>query len=186
MAQLELDEFVSDDRAQLEQLVRRTYRDVAPWLRTTLQRLTWPGADVEDMLHDVFVVALRRRTALATAGSPRAWLYGVAVKVASDRRRRHALWSFLGLDEAPELAGARGQHEALEQAQAEALLQRGLAQLTANKREVFVLFELDELSGQEIAEALGCPLSTVWNRLHQARKELVDIVRELTSEKERP
>ena len=38
-------------------------------------------------------------------------------------------------------------------------------------REVFVLFELEGLSGPEISEALGIPLKTVWTRLHHARKD---------------
>jgi RNA polymerase sigma-70 factor (ECF subfamily) len=42
----------------------------------------------------------------------------------------------------------------------------------AKKREALVLFELEGLSGQEIALALGVPLKTVWTRLHHARREL--------------
>jgi RNA polymerase sigma-70 factor, ECF subfamily len=163
-----------------EEQLRHLYRESAPFLYTTLRRITWPGADVEDMLQDVFVVALKRRAALLSASSPRAWLYGVALKVASDRRRRHALWSFLGLESTAELEVERGPHEQLERAQSEALLQRALAALSAPKRDVFVLYELDGLSGQETSEAVGAPLNTVWSRLLHARRELAELCRELS------
>jgi RNA polymerase sigma-70 factor (ECF subfamily) len=166
-----------------EKALRRLYRECAPFLRETLRRLTWSGADVDDLLQDVFVVAVSKQVALLSADSPRAWLYGVALKVASDRRRRHALWSFLGLESMAPLTAAGGPQEDVERAQAEALLQRGLERISAAKREVFVLYELDGLSGQEIAEALGAPLNTVWTRLRQARLELADICRGLTEPK---
>jgi RNA polymerase sigma-70 factor (ECF subfamily) len=178
-AQLDYGTFVTDDGADdAHAALRSLYRDTAPWLRTTLTRLTWPAAPVDDFLHDVFIVALRRRAELLRADSGRAWLYGITVKVASDKRRRHALWSFVGLDAAGLPAAASRPHDDLERAQAEALLHRGLSQLSAVKREVFVLFELDGLTGPEIAQALGVPLTTVWNRLHHARRELLEITRE--------
>ncbi len=39
------------------------------------------------------------------------------------------------------------------------------------QREVFVLYELEQLSGEEIAERVGVPVGTVWTRLHHARLE---------------
>jgi DNA-directed RNA polymerase specialized sigma24 family protein len=46
-----------------------------------------------------------------------------------------------------------------------------LARMAAKKREVFVLYELEGLSGEEIAERIGCGTATVWTRLHYARQE---------------
>ena len=45
-----------------------------------------------------------------------------------------------------------------------------LAALKAGERQVFVLFEMQGLGGDEIAEIAGCPVATVWRRLHYARQ----------------
>jgi RNA polymerase sigma-70 factor (ECF subfamily) len=171
---------VSDDAIDADpHALHRLFHDTAPMLRSTLRRLTWRGADVDDMLQDVFVIALRRRDALLGADSPRSWLYGIALNVAAVRRRNHAIWTLLGLDKAGSLSDDRGPHEQLELAQAEVMLNAALPRISARKREVYVLYELDGLSGQEIARAVGCTLNTVWSRLHHARLELEQICREL-------
>lgn len=50
--------------------------------------------------------------------------------------------------------------------------------MAPKKREVFALFELEGLSGEEIAERVGCPIDTVWTRLFHARKEFEKIARQ--------
>lgn len=157
--------------ADAEVDVHRLYRETVGPLRATLRRLTWAACDVDDLLQDVFVAALDRPAALARAVSPRAWLYGIAFNHVARRRRRHMLRRYLGLEEAPEPVAA-GPHEELEQREAEALVHAALEQLAPKKRAVFVLYELDGFSGEEISEAVGCPLKTVWTRLFHARREL--------------
>ena len=49
-------------------------------------------------------------------------------------------------------------------------LERILSTLGSEQRNVFVLFEIEKLTGEEIAEALGIPLGTVYSRLQLARK----------------
>jgi RNA polymerase sigma-70 factor (ECF subfamily) len=174
---------VSDDAVDADPYaLHRLLHETAPMLRSTLRRLTWRGADVDDMLQDVFVIALRRRAALLGADSPRSWLYGIALNVAAVRRRNHAVWSFFGLEKAGPLAAHQGPHEQLELAEAEAMLATALARVSARKREVYVLYELEGLSGQEIAQAVGCTLNTVWSRLRNARLELEAICRELAGD----
>ncbi len=102
----------------------------------------------------------------------RAWIYGIALNVASEHRRRRMVRRFFGLDDAPEPVAPSGPHAALEQREAEALVQAALDTLAPKKRAVFVLYELEGLTGEEIAEAVACPLKTVWTRLYHARREL--------------
>ena len=163
----------SRDAPSVEDLrgeVCRLYVDHARALRSGLRRLTWAGCDVDDLLHEVFLVAFRRPLPVLLADSPKAWLYGVAVKVAAGARRKQQLWQFLRLDSAKELAA--GQYDLGARLDAAAAVERALKKLSRKKREVLVLFELEGLSGEEIAVALGCPLQTVFTRLHSARKEL--------------
>jgi len=61
----------------------------------------------------------------------------------------------------------------VEQQQARALLDRVLATLEPAKREVFVLFEIEKLSMEEVAAAVGCPPRTAYYRLETARKEFL-------------
>jgi len=63
------------------------------------------------------------------------------------------------------------------------LLQRALARLPLEKREVLLLSRVQELKYNEVAEILGCDPGTVKVRVHRALKELRDIFRELTGEK---
>jgi RNA polymerase sigma-70 factor (ECF subfamily) len=60
-------------------------------------------------------------------------------------------------------------------------LRRLLDTLDDDKRQVFVLYELEELSMKEVAEACGCPLQTAYSRLHAARRLLLEKYRESES-----
>ena len=51
--------------------------------------------------------------------------------------------------------------------------------MAPKKREVFAMFELEGLSGEQIAERIGCPVNTVWTRLHHARKDFLKNARRL-------
>jgi len=62
------------------------------------------------------------------------------------------------------------QHLHVEREQARAFLQIVLDGIDADKRAVFVLYEMEELEMNEIAEALGVPIQTAYSRLHAARK----------------
>lgn len=141
-------------------------------LRLTLCRLTGNLVDPDDLLQEVFIVALRNAEQLARANSARAWLYSVAVKVAATRRRGARLRRFFGLEHAEHHASPESPLRSLEQKEASQRISRGLEKLSARKREVFVLFELQQLKGDEVAQALSIPVKTVWTRLFHARREL--------------
>jgi len=161
--------------------VRRLYVAHAAGLRLTLQRLAGPGLDPDDLVQEVFVVALRKSSDLARAQSPSAWLFGVATKVAATRRRSATWKRWLGLDVAHDVASAESPARSLEQKQASQLVQKALECLSSAKRDVFVLFELQGLSGEETAQALDIPLKTVWTRLFYARREFAAEVQRLES-----
>ena len=69
-----------------------------------------------------------------------------------------------------------------------------LQKMNEDRRSAFVLFEVEGLSGEEIARIQSVPLNTVWTRLHHARKEFFALAakyqktheRELTQGKARP
>jgi RNA polymerase sigma-70 factor (ECF subfamily) len=161
----------AEGRGHERAFVRALYEREATRIRSTMARLAGPGLDADDMMQEVFLVALRRPKALAEARSPKAWLYGVAVKAARARRRHSRLRQFFGLEAAQDVPDPSTPAEALDRDDARQSVRRILEKLSERKRAVFVLFELEGLTGEEISQALGCPLKTVWSRLHHARRE---------------
>lgn len=151
--------------------VRRLYVAHAAELRLGAVRLAGRELDPDDLLQEVFIVALRKPNEVLSADSPKAWLYGVAVKVAASRRRTVKLRRLFGLDDVAEVASAESPSRTLEQKDASRHVERVLSKLSDKKREVLVLYELQGLPGEEIAAALRIPLKTVWTRLFHARKD---------------
>ncbi|MBL8923143.1 MAG: RNA polymerase sigma factor [Myxococcaceae bacterium] len=151
--------------------VRRLYVAHAAELRLGVARLAGRDLDPDDLLHEVFIVALRKPDDVLSADAPKAWLYGVAVKVAASRRRTAKLRRFLGLEDVHEVASAESSSRTAEQRDASKRVEQVLSKLSDKKREVLVLHELQGLPGEEIAAALQIPLKTVWTRLFHARKD---------------
>jgi RNA polymerase sigma-70 factor (ECF subfamily) len=137
------------------------------------RRLGTPAEELEDVCQEAFLVAFRKLGSFRE-GRFSTWIYRITANVASDRHRRRrvrrtfaALW---GGPREPEPA-ARSPEREYESAEAEALVTRILERMAPKKREVFALFELEGLSGDEVAERVGCKVATVWTRLFHARKE---------------
>lgn len=152
-------------------------------LHAVLRRMVGPGHSTDDLLHDVFEVALKKPERLDGLDDEQArgWFIGVAVRLVQNERRRVRVRQFLGLESAGDLSGDDDPALSLAQKQSREQVYRALNSLSEKQRTVFVLFELDGLSGVEIAAALDCPLKTVWSRLAQARLEFDAAVRRLAA-----
>jgi RNA polymerase sigma-70 factor (ECF subfamily) len=126
---------------------------------------------VDDVVQEVFVVAHRRLSSFEGRSSVKTWLFGILIRVVSDYRR--TLRRKGGLAPLPEvLVDEAGEHpEALaERKQKVRVLHDLLDELDDDKRAVFVLAELEQMTAPEIVEALGVNLNTVYSRLRAARK----------------
>ena len=141
------------------------------------RRLGIDLADTDDVVQEVFVVAHRKLPEFEGRAQVKTWLYKILVLVvrhyfrAQQRKPGHR--AAHSLDEVDALAG-RGEHgpaEAAERAEAVRILDGILARLDVEKREVFVLAEIEQLSSVEIAEVLGTNVNTIYSRLRVARQE---------------
>ncbi len=148
------------------------YRRHATFVARFLWRLGLRGAEVDDLVQEVFVVAHRRGGFVPDRAKPTTWLAEIAVRVASAHRRRNRrAKDELELGDAPALAA--DEPDAAEQADTKQRLERvqqALDALDEHQRAVFVLFELEGESCEDIAAGLGIPVGTVHSRLHTARK----------------
>jgi RNA polymerase sigma-70 factor (ECF subfamily) len=145
-----------------------------------LRRFGVPRAELDDAAQEVFWVAARRLADIEP-NREHAFLYGVALRVASNilRRQRSApeTLDVEALANAVELAPSPEQ--ALDQRRARRLLDGLLARLPLELRTVFVLFELEGLAVRDIAELEQIPLGTASSRLRRAREEFSEASKRL-------
>jgi RNA polymerase sigma-70 factor (ECF subfamily) len=147
-----------------------TFERFAPFVWRVVRRLGVPAPDVPDVCQEVFLVVHRKLPAFQGASSLKTWLYAICVRVVSGYRRRGYRSKEETVAVLPEESTRPTQDGDLERRRAREHLWRILEALGAEKRDVFVLYELEELSMPEVAELVGCPLTTAYSRLHAARK----------------
>jgi RNA polymerase sigma-70 factor (ECF subfamily) len=151
---------------------REAYRRHAPLVWRVLRRLGVPPADTEDVAQDVFTVVYRKLPGFAGRSTLRTWICGIAVKRALDYRRRGHVRREVATATPVEQVADAPQLAAVERREARACLDHLISELDEEKRVVFVLYEIEELTMAEVAEAAGCPLQTAYTRLHTARRQV--------------
>ena len=154
-----------------EAAFRALYQGEFDFVLRTCIRFGLSESDAEDAAQETFQIA-HRKLARFTSGRFSTWLYRIAANVVADvHRRRRVREALLSLWMPKEEPLAPAPDEPVHQAEAARQVREVLARMSAKKREVFVLYELEGLPGDEIAERIGCNLATVWTRLHYARQE---------------
>jgi RNA polymerase sigma-70 factor (ECF subfamily) len=131
--------------------------------------------EIEDLLQEVFMVAHRKGGFAPGAAKATTWLAEIALRVAGTRRRGWARRGDVADDRAVALAvaGHPSPAERVEAMEALERVQRALDALDLGLRAVFVLYELQGESCDDIAQALGVPVGTVYSRLHEARRRVM-------------
>jgi RNA polymerase sigma-70 factor, ECF subfamily len=142
-----------------------------------LRRLGIPAAHLEDAVQELFIVVHRRLAEFAGRSSLKTWLAGIAWRIASEYRRHESRKG--GGEPLPENLAAPGRDPLGAAVHAEALRQLDalLGELDEDKRVVFVLAELEQMSVPEIAEILAVNVNTVYSRLRAARMTFDEVLR---------
>ena len=146
-------------------------------------RLTSHQDQSEDLVQDVFFRMLKSRETYQAKTTFAAWMYQVARSAHVDsfrRRKNETQWS----DTQPEPVN-REPHvdERMRKRQEVELLQKAMAALPEDKREVLVLSRYQNLKYHEIGEILGCEVGAVKLRVYRAVRALTQIFQEMSGER---
>lgn len=155
------------DAARLERMFAAHF----DFIWRSLRRFGLTDDHADDAAQQVFIVASRKLDRIEI-GSERSFLFGTALRIASDLRksapyRREIPHAAPGHD----VEGGPRPDDLLEQRRARVLLDDLLDAMDLELRTVFVLFELEEMTTVEIASLLSIPAGTVASRLRRAREE---------------
>jgi RNA polymerase sigma-70 factor (ECF subfamily) len=166
-----------------ERLPAATFEDLAMPLFDQLYNfarwLTQDTVEAEDLVQEAYAKALRGFGSFQAGTNFRAWMYRILRN--SFLSSRTGLKAMVGLDvddEANILPAEKATPESILIAQANRdMVQQALTELPVHFREILLLCEVEEMSYQEISEALTIPMGTVMSRLFRARKALRELLR---------
>ena len=163
---------VSGDPSAWRELHRTYYPVAAAFLR----KLGVQDEAMEDACQEVFLQMFRYLPGFRGEADIKTWLYRLCATEAGSVRRRSRILTtvrallFRSRDAVP----ATGQE--FDAGLARQRVEAGLAALSPPERAVFAMFEMEDLSGEEIARITDCPVATVWRRLHYARRKFQERV----------
>jgi RNA polymerase sigma-70 factor (ECF subfamily) len=165
------------------------YRTHASSVSRWAMRLVGPYGDFEDVVQDVFLVVRRRLPAFRGDAEISTWLYKITMRVAGRARLRARWWSWVkGRGVSPGrgrlrntfVPGAdvpRDPQAMLEARERTRVMYELLDELGEKNRTAFIMYELEGLSGERIAELTGTSIATVWVRLSRARQKFIASMR---------
>ena len=146
------------------------YRIHFDFVWRTLRRLGVPEPHVDDAAQEVFMVVHRRLGDFEGRSSLKSWIFAIVLRVASQARRSAQRLAVRALPSDLAAPERDDPYEATAQAQARDLVYQLLEELDDDKRAVFILAELEQLTVPEIAEVLSIKLNTAYSRLRAARR----------------
>ncbi len=174
------DEQLARCRAGESDAWRALYLEHHEGLFRFVERMGTAPADVPDVVQEVFVVLHRRIGDFDGRVAFRTWLFGIAVRIVKNHRRKtwqRRLARLVGFGPTLSEDGADAE-SLLSRSEAAVVVDGILSQMKEKHRAVFVLFEVEGLDGHAISQILACPVPTVWSRLQAARTEYHRLVRQ--------
>jgi len=158
------------------------FREHGGFVFRLLRRLGVPDADLDDLTQEVFIIVHRSLDRYEERNQMRSWLYRICVREASRLRRSRKPVDTVDVDTLVEPSGPTPE-DAAQANQARADFDRLLGVLDEERRAVFVLYEVEELSMEEVAKVVGCPLATAYSRLRSARQLVVAAAKRLEAQR---
>jgi RNA polymerase sigma-70 factor, ECF subfamily len=158
-----------------EAVLSEIYAQYVHFVWRNLRRMGVQESSVEDAVQDVFLVVHRRLPEFQGRSQIRTWLFGIVLRVAQSHRRSvrrreaHVVQGQPVEIDAVSATDPEGPMEAIAQRQAHALVHRILDAMDDDKRAIFVLVELEQMTVREAAGVLGINFNTAYSRLRAAR-----------------
>ena len=158
-------------------LTTGVYEAQVDFVWRTVRRMGVRAADTDDVVQEVFVIVHRRLAEFAGRAQIKTWVFKILVHVVRHYWRTHQRKPGDRAAEDPaaiQTLVADHEHSPAamyERVEAMRVLDRLLAQLDEEKREVFVLAEIEQMTAAEIAEIIEANVNTVGSRLRAARQE---------------
>lgn len=151
---------------------------VEKWVR----RLAGPACDVEDAVQEIFLHAFRRLPHFRGEAKLTTWLFAITERVVYRRlrreRRRRFIAHLLQCEEELSVEPPTPASE-LDRKEKVVALYKALGQIPQKYRTVLMLYELDGLSGGEVADLTEISVDAVWARLHRGRQMLAKVLHRL-------
>jgi len=143
-------------------------------------RLAGPSADLEDLVHDIFVIAMTKGFEGRGEATVDTWLFAITDKVVRGKRRRRRMREMLLGRHRESLVPPPPDtpHQNAEHREQLGRLYRALDRLPDRYRTTLVLYELEDLSGDRVAALTGTTVGAVWVRLHRGRERLAALLAE--------
>jgi RNA polymerase sigma-70 factor (ECF subfamily) len=164
-------------RASEEHPCLEAFRREFTYLTRTLRRLGVARDDVEDLAHEVFLVLYRTWESYDPTRPLRAYLFGIAFRVACDHLRKRRREVSDAVVETDDLRPRPDQE--FEANQRRALLLKALEKVPLPSRAVLIMHDIEEIPMAEIASTLSILRFTGYSRLRRARKLLAAAVASL-------
>jgi RNA polymerase sigma-70 factor (ECF subfamily) len=168
---------------------RDLHRALYPTAVAFLRKMGVRGPELDDVCQEVFVQVFRYLARFQGRADLSTWLYKICISQVCRLRRREKVTRLVSSLFSPRDAATAQASVELPESEMSRRVRAAVARLPAHQRDAFVLYELEGLSGEEIARILDCPVATVWTRLHYARIEFQRAIEEgepLAKAKPRP
>ncbi len=163
---------IEGDETAWRDLHRAYYLVAAAFLR----KLGVKDRELADTCQEVFVTLFRHLPTFRGESELKTWLYRLCATEAAKTRRRTRVWGSMLSVLHREADSEPAALPEWSQAEAKQRVDQALDRLKPDERLVFVLFEMEGLKGEQIASVVGCPVATVWRRLHYARRAFCEAI----------
>ena len=148
--------------------------------------------DARDLTQEAFVHAFRRLDSFRGDSAFYTWLFRIAINATISFRRKMARRKMVSIEKAREVIGEEPRDgrvdtppsSRMESQEQQRLVRASLGELSEEFRTAIVLTEIEGMSYEDAAEAIGCPIGTVRSRIHRARNELREKLRLLLKDEE--
>jgi RNA polymerase sigma-70 factor (ECF subfamily) len=157
----------------------RLFQAECSYVWTSLRRLGIRDRDLEDLVHEVFLVVHRHLGDYDPRRPIRPWLFGISFRVAAAYRRLARTHRELVSDQIEAVDPEPSAEDRVATKQEQELVMRALDMLDLDRRALILMHDFDELTMPEIAEIIGVPLNTAYSRLRLAREQFTAACRRL-------